>query len=165
MAKKQSPPSKTKTGTAPPSPAFPIVGIGASAGGLEAFEQFFTHMPANSGIAFVLVQHLDPNRKSMLVELIQRYTRMTVYQVEDHMRIEPNGVYIIPPNRDMKLENQMLYLFEPTAPRGSRLAIDFFFRSLAAEQKERAIGIVLSGTGSDGTLGIQTIKGEGGMVM
>lgn len=165
MAKKQS--SKDKIATEPPlpRPAFPIVGIGASAGGLEAFEQFFTHMPANSGIAFVLVQHLDPTRKSMLVDLIQRFTRMPVYQVEHQMQIEPNCVYIIPPNRDMKLENRTLHLSEPTVPRGSRLAIDFFFRSLAAEQKERAIGIVLSGTGSDGTLGIQTIKGVGGLVM
>ncbi|MCB0163441.1 MAG: PAS domain-containing protein [Anaerolineae bacterium] len=164
MTKKRISKVKTPTKPAPSSP-FPIVGIGASAGGLEAYEQFFMHMPANSGIAFVLVQHLDPNRRSMLAELLQRYTRMPVYQVENQMRIEPNSIYIIPPNRDMKLQNQMLYLLEPTAPRGSRLAIDFFFRSLAAEQKEQAIGIVLSGTGSDGTLGIQTIKGEGGMIM
>ncbi|MCB9098035.1 MAG: PAS domain-containing protein [Anaerolineales bacterium] len=165
MAKKQSPKDKIPVEPAPLAANFPIVGIGASAGGLEAFEQFFAHMPANAGIAFVLVQHLDPTRKSMLVELIQRFTRMPVYQVEDNMPIDPNCIYIIPPNRDMKLENRRLRLLEPTGPRGLRLAIDFFFRSLAAEQKEQAIGIVLSGTGSDGTLGIQTIKGEGGMVM
>ena len=147
--------------------AFPIVGIGASAGGLAAFEAFFSGMPATTdpGMAFVLVQHLAPDHKSILTELIRRYTRMQVYEVEDGMIIRPNCAYIIPPNRDMALLNGTLQLMEPTAPRGQRLTIDFFFRSLANDQRERAICVVLSGTGSDGTLGVRAVKGEGGMVI
>jgi two-component system CheB/CheR fusion protein len=146
---------------------FPIVGIGASAGGLAAFEAFFSGMPENtdSGMAFVLVQHLAPDHKSILTELIRHYTRMQVFEVEDGMTVRPNCVYIIPPNRDMAFLNGTLQLLEPRDPRGQRLPIDFFFRSLGRDQHERAIGVVLSGTGSDGTLGIRAIKGEGGMVM
>jgi two-component system, chemotaxis family, CheB/CheR fusion protein len=147
--------------------AFPIVGIGASAGGLAAFEAFFSGMPADTepGMAFVLVQHLAPDHKSILTELVRRYTRMQVFEVEDGMKVEPNCAYIIPPGHDMALFNGTLQLLEPSAPRGHRLPIDFFFRSLAQDQKERAISVVLSGTGSDGTLGVRAIKGEGGMVM
>ena len=147
--------------------SFPIVGIGASAGGLAAFEAFFSGMPADvdPGMAFVLVQHLAPDHKSILTELIRRYTRMQVFEVEDGMAVQRNCAYIIPPNRDMAFLNGALQLLEPTAPRGQRLPIDFFFRSLAQDQQDRAIGIVLSGTGSDGTLGVRAIKGEGGMVM
>ncbi len=150
-----------------PTPGFPIVGIGASAGGLAAFEEFFSAMPADAdpGMAFVLVQHLAPDHKSLLTDLIQRYTRMEVREVKDGMTVHPNCAYIIPPNRDMAFLNGALQLMEPTAPRGQRLPIDFFFRSLAQDQHNRAICIVLSGTGSDGTLGIRAIKGEGGMVM
>jgi len=146
---------------------FPIVGIGASAGGLAAFEAFFSGMPADCdpGMAFILVQHLDPNHKSLLTDLIRRYTRMQVFEVEDGMTVRPNCTYIIPPGRDMAFLNGSLQLLEPTAPRGHRLPIDFFFRSLAQDQRELAICIVLSGTGSDGTLGVRAIKGEGGMVM
>jgi two-component system CheB/CheR fusion protein len=146
---------------------FPIVGIGASAGGLAAFEAFFTGMPtdSDSGMAFVLVQHLAPDHKSMLADLVKRYTRMQVFEVEDGMAVEPNCAYIIPPNRDMAFLDGTLQLLEPAAPRGLRLPIDFFFRSLAQDQHERAICIVLSGTGSDGTLGLRAVKGEGGMVM
>ncbi|MBM9538627.1 CheR family methyltransferase [Desulfobulbus alkaliphilus] len=151
----------------PRQPSFPVVGIGASAGGLAAFEAFFSGMPVdtNLGMAFVLVQHLAPDHKSMLTELIQRYTRMQVFEVEDGMQVAVNCVYIIPPNRDMAYLNGRLLLMKPTAPRGQRLPIDFFFCSLAQDQRERAIGIVPTGTGSDGTQGIRAIKGEGGMVM
>jgi len=146
---------------------FPIVGIGASAGGLAAFEAFFSGMPADCdpGMAFVLVQHLAPDYKSILTDLIRRCTRMQVSEVEDGMVVQPNCTYIIPPGRDMAFLNGTLQLLEPSAPRGQRLPIDFFFRSLAQDQRDRAIGIILSGTGSDGTLGIRAIKGEGGMVM
>ncbi len=146
---------------------FPVVGIGASAGGLAAFESFLSGMPSgmNSGMAFVLVQHLAPDHKSILTELIRRYTSMQVFEVEDGMEVKPNCCYIIPPNRDMALLNGKLQLLEPTNPRGHRLPIDFFFRSLAQDQFDRAIGIILSGTGSDGTLGLRAIKGEGGIVM
>ncbi len=149
-----------------PALGFPIVGIGASAGGVAAFEAFFSGMPAGAdpGMAFVLVQHLSPDHKSILSELIRRYTRMQVFEVEDGMPVHPNCAYIIPPGRDMAFLGGTLQLLEPTAPRGQRMPIDFFFRSLAQDQHERAIGIVLSGTGSDGTLGVRAIKGEGGMV-
>jgi two-component system CheB/CheR fusion protein len=155
----------------PPSgqggPEFPVVGIGASAGGLAAFEAFFSGMPADSdpGMAFILVQHLAPDHKSILTDLIRRYTRMQVFEVEDGMAVAPNCAYIIPPNRDMAFLDGRLQLLEPLAPRGRRLPIDFFFRSLARDQHERAICIVLSGTGSDGTLGVRAVKEEGGMVM
>lgn len=116
-------------------------------------------------MAFVLVQHLAPDHKSLLAELIRRYTRMQVLEVEDGMRVRPNCAYIIPPNRDMAFFRGTLQLLEPSAPRGQRMPIDFFFRSLAQDQRERAIGIILSGTGSDGTHGVRDIKGEGGMIM
>lgn len=150
-----------------PSMQFPVVGIGASAGGLAAFEAFFSAMPADTDpdMAFVLVQHLSPDHKSGLSNLVRRYTRMRVREVKDNMAVEPNCVYIIPPNRDMALLNGALQLLEPVAQRGLRLPIDFFFRSLAQDQRERAICIVLSGTGSDGTLGVRAVKGEGGLVM
>ena len=146
---------------------FPIVGIGASAGGLAAFEAFFSGMPATKepGMAFVLVQHLAPDHKSILTDLIRKYTRMQVFEVEDGMPVRVNCVYIIPPNRSLALLNGALQLIEPAAPRGQRTPIDFFFRSLAHDQHERAICVVLSGTGSDGTLGLRAVKGEGGMAM
>ncbi|MDP3756949.1 CheR family methyltransferase, partial [Polaromonas sp.] len=132
-----------------------------------AFEAFFSGMPpdADPGMAFVLVQHLAPDHSSILAELVQRTTRMKVMEVVDGMAVQVNCAYIIPPNRDMAFLNGTLQLLEPSAPRGHRLPIDFLFRSLAQDQRERAIGIVLSGTGSDGTLGVRAIKGEGGMVM
>jgi two-component system, chemotaxis family, CheB/CheR fusion protein len=154
--------------TSPPhGRGFPIVGMGASAGGLAAFEAFFSGMPADTdpGMAFVLVQHLAPDHESILAALIQRYTRMKVFEVVDGMAVQVNCAYIIPPNRDMAFLNGTLQLLQPVAPRGHRLPIDFLFRSLAQDQHERAIGIVLSGTGSDGTQGVRAIKGGGGMVM
>jgi len=146
---------------------FPIVGIGASAGGLKAFEAFFSGMSADKDpdMAFVLVQHLAPDHTSILCDLIRRYTRMEVFEVEDGMTVRINCVYVIPPGRSMAFLNGSLQLLEPGEPRGHRLPIDFFFRSLAQDLHERAIGIVLSGTGSDGASGVRTIKGEGGMVM
>ena len=147
--------------------SFPIVGIGASAGGLAAFEAFFSGMPAEGdpGMAFVIVQHLAPDHKSILSDLVKRYTRMEVFEVTDGMEVRPNCTYIIPPNRDMAFLNGTLQLLEHTASRGMRMTIDFFFRSLAHDQRERAICIVLSGTGSDGSMGVRAVKGEGGMAM
>lgn len=144
---------------------FPIVGIGASAGGLEAFEQFFHHMPADSGMAFVLVPHLDPCHASLLADILQRATAMPVIEALDQMPVEPNHVYIIPPNRDMEIFHGELQLNIPTIPRGQRLPIDSFFRSLAEDQQEKAIGIILSGTGSDGTQGARAIVGAGGIIL
>jgi len=149
------------------SPVFPIVGIGASAGGLAAFEAFFAGLPADRdpGMAFVLVQHLAPDHKSILGDIIQRCTRMAVHEVTDGMVVQPNCTYIIPPGHDMALLNGTLQLLKPSPARGQRLPIDFFFRSLAQDQRERAIGIILSGTGTDGTLGVRAIKGENGLVI
>ena len=149
------------------SEGFPIVGIGASAGGLSAFESFLSTMPPDRepGMAFVFVQHLARDHKSILSELVRRYTKMEVFEVADGMVVKPNCTYIIPPNRDMAIVNGALQLLEPTLARGIRLPIDFFFRSLAQDQHDRAICIVLSGTGSDGSLGVRAVKGEGGMVM
>ncbi len=151
----------------PAPPPFPIVGIGASAGGLAAFEAFFSGMPADRdpGMAFVLVQHLAPDHKSLLTDLIRRYTRMEVFEVVDGVKVQPNCAYIIPPNCDMAFLNGTLQLLEPASPRGQRLPIDFFFRSLAQDLHELAICVVLSGTGSDGTLGLRAVKDEGGMAM
>jgi len=145
--------------------AFPIVGIGASAGGLEALGQFLEHVPANCGMAFAVVQHLDPTQKGMLTELLQRTTTMKVIQVKDRTRVRPNCVYVIPPNKDMSLLHGTLHLLPPSAPRGMRLPIDFFFRSLAEDQHERSVGIVLSGMGSDGTLGLRAIKEKAGVTL
>ena len=150
----------------PRSPAsqFPIVGIGASAGGLEALELFLQNVPANSGMAFVIVQHLDPTHKAILAELLQRATPMKVIQVKDRTRVQPDCVYVIPPNKDMPILHGVLHLLEPVAPCGLRLPIDFFFRSLAEDSEERGIGVILSGMGTDGTLGLRAIKGKAGVV-
>ena len=144
---------------------FFIVGIGASAGGLEALGQFFAQMPTNSGLAFVVVSHLDPTQKGMMPELLQRFTKMKVYQAEDGLKVAPNCVYVIPPNKDLSILHGTLHLLEPTASRGLRLPIDFFFKHLADDQKEKSIAIILSGMGSDGTLGVSAIKEKLGMVM
>jgi two-component system CheB/CheR fusion protein len=153
-------------GPAPkPSVGFPIVGIGASAGGLEALEQFMQQVPAGSGMAFVIVQHLDPTRKGMMVELLQRITRMKVMQVKDRTRVKPDCVYVIPPNKDMSILHGVLHLFATTGARGLRLPIDFFLRSLAQDQQQSGIGVILSGMGSDGTLGLRDIKEKAGLAL
>jgi len=143
---------------------FPIVGIGASAGGLEALESFLKKVPFPCGISFVIVQHLDPTHKCILVELLQRVTSMPVVEVADRMKIEINHVYAIPPNKSMTILHGVLHLFDPTEPRGLRLPIDLFFRSLADDLQQHSIGVILSGMGSDGTLGLRTIKEKGGCV-
>ena len=145
--------------------SFPIVGIGASAGGLEALEEFLGHVPASSGMAFVIVQHLDPTHKGVMPELLQRATGMKVMQVKDRTRVRPNCVYVIPPNKDMSILHGVLHLLEPAAPRGLRLPIDFFLRTLAQDQQEHSIGVILSGMGSDGTLGLRAIKEKAGVVL
>ncbi|MBT3382222.1 MAG: chemotaxis protein CheR [Prolixibacteraceae bacterium] len=149
------------------NPNFPIVGIGASAGGLSAIEIFFKAMPKNveMRMAFVIVQHLDPNHKSMLIDLVQQYTNMKVFKVEDGIEVQPNCVFIIPPNYDMAYLKGNLLLMKPSQPRGLRLPIDYFFRSLAMDLGEKAICVILSGSGSDGTLGLKAIKGEGGLAL
>ncbi|MCB0195002.1 MAG: chemotaxis protein, partial [Anaerolineae bacterium] len=157
--------SEKETATAKQQSEFPIVGIGASAGGLKAFEQFFQNMPQNSGMAFVLIQHLAPHHESELAELLQNHTRMKVMQVQDNTRIEPNQVYVIPPGKSLSVKNRTLLLSEPLERRGHRAPIDFFFRSLADDQGENAICVVLSGTGTDGTLGLRAVKERAGITM
>ncbi|MBU0621479.1 MAG: PAS domain-containing protein [Gammaproteobacteria bacterium] len=144
---------------------FTIVGIGASAGGLEAFEQFFHSVAADSGMAFVLVSHLDPDHDSMLTEILQRATTMPVVEAQDQVKVEPNCVYTLPPNREMSIFHGVLQLSTPEMPRGQRMVIDSFLRSLAEDQGEKAVGIILSGTGTDGTLGLRAIQGAGGITL
>jgi len=143
--------------------SLPIVALGASAGGLEAFEEFFRHMSPDSGISFVLVSHLDPGHASMLTEILQRTTKMKVVETKNGMKMEPDSVYVIPPNRDMIIVRCTLKLSMPTVARGQRMPIDLFFRSLAEDQGENAIGVILSGTGTDGTLGLRDIHSLGGI--
>ena len=142
-----------------------IVGLGASAGGLEALEQFLANVPVGSGLAYVVVQHLDPTHKAMLVELLQRATAMPVRGATESLRVEPDVVYVIPPNSELSVVRGHLHLAQPSQPRGMRLPIDVLFCSLAREQGERAIGVVLSGMGSDGTVGLQAIKAQGGLTL
>ena len=144
---------------------FPIVGIGASAGGLEALEQFFENLPVESGMAYVIIQHLDPDHASIMPDLLQRITPMKVLQVTDRLLIKPNQVYIIPPNKSMSILNGTLHLFKPIETRGLRLPIDYFFSSLANDRIEKSIGIILSGMGSDGSIGVRKIKEMNGLVL
>jgi chemotaxis methyl-accepting protein methylase len=149
------------------APGFLVVGIGASAGSLAALEGLFSAIPSDTekGMAFVLAQHLAPDHESRLSELVQRYTRMHVFAVEDGMRVEPSRVYVIPPNRNLSLLNGTLALSAPPVSCARQFPIDFFFRSLARECGERAVGVLLSGTGTDGTLGARAIKMGGGLVI
>lgn len=174
MAKSKSPASNTNSkkvstkisaSSKEQSSKFLIVGIGASAGGLQAYQEFFSTMPNDPGMAFVLIQHLDPTHKSLLADLLKKHTQMPVEEVKDNTKVQPNKVYIIPPNKDMAILNGSLHLMEPTVSRGFRRPIDFFLRSLAEDQRERAVGIILSGTGTEGTLSLKDIKGQGGLAV
>jgi len=144
---------------------FPVVGIGASAGGLEALQEFFKSLPSQPGAAFVIVQHLSPDYKSLMDELLARHTRMVIHRVEDGMVVEENHIYLIPPRMNMTIFHGKLLLNEQAPGRTLNLPIDIFLRSLAKDQEKNAIGIILSGTGSDGTLGIRAIKEYGGITM
>ena len=127
--------------------------------------QFLAQIPPDSGLAYVVVQHLDPTHRAMLVELLQRITAMPVFEAAEAMRLQPNVVYVIPPNRDLTLVAGVLHLAPPVQPRGLRLPIDLMLSSLARDQGERAVGVVLSGMGSDGTLGLQAIKSQCGLTL
>jgi two-component system CheB/CheR fusion protein len=144
-------------------PSFFIAGIGASAGGLEALKLFFDQTRPDGGMAYVIVQHLDPTHKSLLSDLLSGHTKMPVKQIRNGVKVKPNCVYVIPPNKDLIISNQKLLLIELPDNRRNRRPIDSFFHSLADDQKENAIGIVLSGTGTEGTLGLKEIKANGGM--
>lgn len=168
----KAPPSAT-TRSRPPqgvSPdtqanAFPIVGIGASAGGFEAYTKFFSLLPVDTGMGFVLVQHLAPDHVSLIPELLGKHSCMPVHGVTDKTRVEPNHVYVIPPNADLTIEGGLLRVVLPAQPHGHRTPIDHFFGSLAEDQGPYAIGLIFSGAGSDGTNGVRALKEHGGMSM
>jgi two-component system CheB/CheR fusion protein len=169
-AKKAAPSVRTSAPAAMPAPhprqaGFPVVGIGASAGGLEAMEVFFAQVPADSGIAFIIVSHIDPHAVSFLPELLRRNTAVTVREAVDGRRLTPNEVVVTPPGKALTVAHGVVSLHDIAVPHGVPLPIDILFRSLAEDQQERAIGIVLSGTGTDGTLGLQAIKSVSGMAM
>ncbi len=142
-----------------------VIGIGASAGGLDAFRTFFSHMPAHTGMAFVLVQHLAPDHPSILADLIRRQTPMTVVEGSDRMQVAENSVFVIPPNATLTIKDRVLRVSRPAPPRESRRPIDTFFAALAEDQKECAVCIVLSGTGTDGTIGLRAVKEHGGLTL
>ncbi|TKB96058.1 chemotaxis protein CheB [Pedobacter cryophilus] len=142
-----------------------IVGIGASAGGLEALKLFFNQIPPKNGMAFIVVQHLDPTHKSLLSELLAKHTKMPVVEISDQIKVTQDHVYVIPPNKDLRIINKTLLLIEPSEERPKRRPIDSFFHSLAVDQQDKAIGIVLSGTGTEGALGLKEIKAEGGITI
>ena len=152
------------TSELPDSPRF-VVALGASAGGLEALESFFDHTPNDTGMAFVVIQHLSPDYKSLMVELLSRHTQMKVVRAEHGMPICENHVYLIPPKTNMTVQDGRLQLSQQVSNAGIQLPIDVFFRSLAAAYGERAIGVILSGTGSDGMRGVRAIKEAGGLVV
>ncbi len=142
-----------------------IVAIGGSAGGFEAFERFFAGIPAYTGMAFVVIQHLDPTHQSLLSELLQRASAIPVREAADGMTVEPNTVYVIPQNADLTLHDGLLHISEPAEPRGVHMPVDLFFESLAAEKGDKSIGIIVSGMGTDGTLGLKAIKEVSGVIM
>ncbi|HME45299.1 MAG TPA: chemotaxis protein CheB [Syntrophorhabdales bacterium] len=160
---------KVKAAAPPPPPSaakepFPVVALGASAGGLEAFEQFFKNLPPTTRAGFVVLSHLDPKHSSIMSELIARFTPMTVHEAADGVEVKANHVYVIPPNKDLSIFHGKLQLTEQGKAAGTRMPIDFFLRSLAQDQGDRAVAVILSGTGSDGTLGLRDVQGAGGTV-
>src|SRR5882672_3041501 len=164
--KKRTPPKAARLeGAVPPASKndLLIAAIGASAGGIEAFMELMCNLPVDSGMAFVLVQHLDPKHHSLLTELLSKKTEMHVKEVTDGMNVEPNHVYVIPPNATMSISNHSLQLRPREESRGIHMPIDHFMRALAEEHGNRAIGVILSGTGTDGTLGMAEIQAQGGV--
>jgi two-component system, chemotaxis family, CheB/CheR fusion protein len=161
---RQHPPSKVESSFPPDEKdGFLIVAIGASAGGIEAFSELIRNLPSDTGMAFVLVQHLDPKHHSILTELVSRETAMQVAEVKDGMVVEPNHVYVIPPNATLTISESALGLGPREQSHGQRMVVDKFMRSLAEDQRNKAIGVILSGTGSDGTLGMGEIQAHGGV--
>jgi len=139
------------------------VGIGASAGGLDALEKFLSNITEKSGMAFIIVQHMDPTHKSGLVNILSRYTKLKVQEVEDGVKVIEDHVYIIPPNKDMGILDGKLQLMEPLEPHGLRMPINYFFTTLAQDQEDKSVGVILSGFGSDGSIGLKAIKANGGI--
>ena len=167
---KEAPPQeKTADARLKEVKTFPVIGIGASVGGLEPLEAFFATIPTDklpaADMAFVVIQHLSPKHKSILGEILKKDTDMPIKEIQDGMELEPNTIYFNPPDRDVSIYQGEFHLLEPSEARHARMPIDFLFRSLAQDQEEKSICIVLSGTGSDGTLGLEAVKGAGGMTM
>lgn len=142
-----------------------IVGVGASAGGMEALHDLFDYMPVNTGFSFVIIQHLSPDYKSLMAELLSRHTKMQVWEAKDGMKIELNCIYAIPSRKVMTIKDGILQVIEKHRSKLPNDAIDVFFESLATDRKKDAVGIILSGTGTDGTRGIEAIKRNGGIVI
>ncbi len=142
---------------------FPVVGIGASAGGLDAFLRFFKELPVATGMAYVVIQHMDPLKESFLADILSRSVRIPIVEAKDRMRVMPDRIHVIPPNTNMGIAHGRLSLVSRPERRGLHLPVDFFFRSLAQDRREKAIGVVLSGNGSDGSQGVRAIKAEGGI--
>ncbi len=163
VAKTKTPQPLSKSAAQHGKRPFRIIGIGASAGGLEAFEKFFSNMPADTNMAFVVVQHLDPTGHSSMPEILARFTKMPIHVATDGMAVAPNSIYLAPAARNLRIQHGVLHIEEPAGP-GLRLPVDFFFRSLAREKGPDAIGIIFSGTGTDGALGLRAIKAEAGTV-
>lgn len=147
----------------PQGDLFPVVGVGASAGGLEAFTQFLEALPASTGMAFVLIQHMDPSKTSMLAEILGRTAKLPVIEIQNGMSVEPDKAYVLPPKADLAISGGKLTLLPRPETRGPHLPIDYFLRSLASDRQDRAIGVILSGTASDGASGIRAVKAEGGI--
>ncbi|MEQ1625222.1 MAG: chemotaxis protein CheB, partial [Sediminibacterium sp.] len=142
-----------------------LVGIGASAGGLDAIQKLFDHIPADTGMAFIIVQHLSPDFKSLMPELLAKHTQMTIYTAEDKQIIQPNCIYLTQRNKNLHVKGNKIFLLGQGPKHGLNLTIDIFFHTLGEEYKDKSIGIVLSGTGTDGSRGIKTIKEAGGVVI
>ena len=165
VAKKPAATRSADVVTAAGAMGFPIVGIGCSAGGVEALEKFFVNVPADCGMAFVVIQHLDPRHASILPDLIERSAHIPVKQARNRMKVRPGCVYVIPPSKELTLLHDTLYLLDPAMPTGLRLPVDLFLRTLADDRQERAVGVILSGMGSDGMLGLRAIKEKGGLTL
>ena len=142
-----------------------VVAIGASAGGLEAIHEFFDNMPESDNLSYIIIQHLSPDYKSLLVELVSRHTSMKVFEAEHNLAIRPNCIYVIPNNKLISIHGNKLILSQKGVQKAPNNAVDVFLTSLATENKERAIAVILSGTGTDGTKGIASVKEEGGLVI
>jgi PAS domain S-box-containing protein len=163
---KQSPnESDTQHEATPAHPVFPVVGLGASAGGVQALQHFFAAMPADSGMAFVVIMHLSPDRESHVAAVLQNTTTMPVTQVNETVTLEPNRVYVIPPTKHLSMRDGTIEVVEAERPQGQQVAIDVFFRTLAETHHTHAVGIVLSGTGADGSVGIKRLKETGGVAI
>ena len=155
-------PPKDQSGVAS---GLPIVGIGASAGGLDALTKLISALPANGGMAYIIVQHLDPTHKSLMAELLAKHTSMPVAQATNNAIVEADHIYVIPAGNYLSISDGALHLSKPTAPHGARMPVDFLLESMATECGERAVAIILSGTGTDGTLGAEAVRDSGGFVI